>query len=188
MIDSVMGYMIEWGTIPEWVTAVVAAGFGVGWPIWRYLKHREGKQLLIITHEINAVPGSDGYYTLMVNMVVNNPSRVRVIPKGYYITIWDIQQANSPKKIPGTGIRQLLNQENTDLVLEPGATVPVPFPIQMPDSYNVLKIKTAIPHTKDPELEWGRTDVFEFHAGERRRQDDKGKGHSQKAGDPRAGT
>ena len=138
--------------------------------------------------EINAVPGSDEYYTLMVNMVVNNPSRVRVIPKGYYITIWDIQQANSPKKIPGTGIRQLLNQENTDLVLEPGATVPVPFPIQMPDSYNVLKIKTAIPHTKDPELEWGRTDVFEFHAGERRRQDDKGKGHSQKAGDPRAGT
>lgn len=50
VIDSVMGYMIEWGTIPEWVTAVVAVGFGVGWPIWRYLKHREGKQLLIITH------------------------------------------------------------------------------------------------------------------------------------------
>ena len=50
VIDSVMGYMIEWDTIPEWVTAVVAVGFGVGWPIWRYLKHREGKQLLIITH------------------------------------------------------------------------------------------------------------------------------------------
>lgn len=163
VIDSVMGYMIEWGSIPDWVTAVVAVGFGVGWPIWRYLKHREGKQLLIITHEISAVPGSDGYYTLMVNMVVNNPSKVRVIPKEYYITIWDIRQANSPEKIPGTGKRQPLNRESADLVLEPGATVPVPFPIKMPDSYNVLKIKTAIPHTKDLGLEWGRIDVFEFH-------------------------
>ena len=30
VIDSVMGYMIEWGSIPDWVTAVVAVGFGVG--------------------------------------------------------------------------------------------------------------------------------------------------------------
>ena len=157
--------VIEWGTVPQWLLAGAGAGWAIGWTVWEFVIHRKGKGYLVVTHDIKAVSGSNGHYMLMVNVVLRNPSRVRVKPESYTLTLWDIQDPRSPGRIPDTGHLVPLNRKKKDAVLEPGEEVTFPHPVPMPDMYGIFMVDTEIPDPQGDGLKWARKDVFEMNQG-----------------------
>lgn len=160
--------MIEWsdfqlGTVPQWILAGAGAGWAIVWTMWEHRLFRKGKGCLVVNHDIRAVSGKDGFYTLMVNVVLRNPSRVRVVPESYTLTLWDIQNPKTRSRIPDTGCPVSLNRKKRDAVLEPGEEVSFSFPIPMPEAYRVIMVETEIPDPQGDNLKWTRTDVFEYN-------------------------
>lgn len=169
VIDSVMGYMIEWGTIPDWVvslTAIFLGGYGYWWARKIYKRNWEDRSYLTVTHDTTAVPipVSDEYF-LMITFEVHNPSKVPATIGEIGITIWDICAPNIEQVV--CDYTETSKEWESEIVIGPGSSLYLSRGIEMELPQKVLKIETFV-GIEGRAGGYGQGSLFEFHPKEDR--------------------
>ena len=169
VIDSVMGYMIEWGSIPDWVVAVAAislGGYGYWWARKVYKRNWEDRAYLTVSHDTSAVsiPASDEYF-LMITFEVHNPSKVPATIGEISVRIWDVYAPSIEQLV--CDYIETSREWEWEIVVGPGATLYLSRSIEMELPRKVLKVEAFV-GIEGRAGGYGQGSLFEFHPKEER--------------------